>query len=269
MRLPCPKVFNKLNLPVFILPLLLPPKIRNCDPLSNHQITISMRRTAFIVAIMSLVISSQAQFQLSLGMGIPKTEMWLDYIETDFIFPQARGGQWMAAPTPINTHITYGNNIPFYLKLAGKYKRLGYGINVNYGYFTYSESNYDYLYNNPNLQLVTSKNIKSRSTTLNLKVALFLIDKTKFNMYYTLALGLSNVDQSRSLYTFNRGNDYETYNGTVLGMEMGIGAHYYFHENVGVYLETGISKSFVQLGMVFKTNTPKKRWGVYNRHYQL
>jgi hypothetical protein len=149
--------------------------------------------------------------------------------------------------------ITYGNNIPIYLKLAGKYKRLGYGVNINYGKFTYSERTYDYLYNNPNLMMVISKSIESSSTAINLKAAVFVIDKTKFNLYFTLGLGVGHVKQSRSLYTFTNGVDYQNFNGTTLGLEFGLGANYYFYENFGMYLETGFSKSMLQFGVVYKT----------------
>lgn len=186
---------------------------------------------------------------------MPKTEIWVDYIETSFIFPTIRGGQLLDNQGITNTTVTYGNNIPLYLKLAGKHKRLGYGININYGNFSYTENTYDYVYNNQNTTLTVSKHIETKSTVVNMKLTVFIIDNPKFNLYFNMGLGLGYIKQTRQLYIFTDGTNYDKYDNTVLGMEMGLGATYYFHKNFGVYLETGISKSLIQFGIVLRTNT--------------
>lgn len=129
------------------------------------------------------------------------------------------------------------------------------GIGVNFAYAT-NEWNYRYGYDSngdgvdESQYEATNKRVTwSALARLNWHFG----DNDKFDPYAGFGLGYRNASWTYSTNDPGGSDSGVTFKTLVpLGLEMTIGARYFFTENIGAYLEVGAAKSVVQAGLAIK-----------------
>lgn len=126
------------------------------------------------------------------------------------------------------------------------------GLGANFAYAG-NEWSYKYSTTNANGDAVQYTETSKRSTwSLLARLNFHFGSSDKFDPYAGIGLGYrsSNWTFETSDPTGNSGVDFKTL--VPLGMDLTIGARYYFTDNIGLYAEVGAAKSVLQAGLVAK-----------------
>jgi opacity protein-like surface antigen len=127
------------------------------------------------------------------------------------------------------------------------------GIGLNFAYATNEWSyRYDSFDSDLNATQYVATNKRSTWSAL-VRLNWHFGDSDKFDPYAGLGLGYRNATWSYETTDPSGSESGVTFKTLVpLGMEMTIGARYFFTESIGAYLEVGAAKSVVQAGLAFK-----------------
>lgn len=147
--------------------------------------------------------------------------------------------------------VQYKGMGPLYFKFEhAMTDNIGLGVNVAYAT---NEWSYDYASTDANGNAVNYKETTSRSTySILARFNYHIGSNDKFDPYVGFGMGYRDAT-----WKYDTTNPDGTTNVDIkglmpFGMELTIGARYFFTENIGLYAEVGAAKSVVQGGLAVK-----------------
>ena len=136
---------------------------------------------------------------------------------------------------------------PIYLKFESALSdKIGLGINLAYAKYSLSYNYTDF----------SSSNIYTETdsyTTFSIlaRMNVHFGDFDRFDPYWGVGVGYRS---GKFDYKSTDPDGYNSFDVNVnfpFGFETTLGARYYFSDNIGMYLETGLAKSVLQVGLTF------------------
>lgn len=147
--------------------------------------------------------------------------------------------------------VNYKGMGPIYFKYEhGMTDKIGLGINVAYAQ---NEWAYSYATTDANGEAVTYKEKTSRSAySILARFNYHIGSDDKFDPYVGFGMGYRNATWKYDTTDPDGTTDVDISGLMPFGMELTIGARYFFSENIGLYAEVGAAKSVVQGGLAVK-----------------
>jgi opacity protein-like surface antigen len=145
----------------------------------------------------------------------------------------------------------YKGTGPFYVKFEHALSdKVGLGLNVAYAgnEWSYKYTGFDI---NGNSAIYTETSKRTTYSVLA-RMNFHFGSSDKFDPYAGFGLGYRNANWTYETTDPDGSSGVEFKTLMPLGMEITIGARYYFTDNIGLYAEVGAAKSVVQAGLVAK-----------------
>jgi opacity protein-like surface antigen len=126
--------------------------------------------------------------------------------------------------------------------------RLGIGVNVAYANASVSYLDKSHVVDSTSLTFY-KQTIKWSTYSILARLNFHFANSEKFDPYWGFGVGYRGASWKYEDNDPNYDNDTQVSNFFPLGLEVTIGARYYFTPSIGAYAEFGIAKAIVQFGI--------------------